>query len=503
LVAATRLTPSQVVSPTPTTYSELAAGSNHNCAITAGGGVHCWGSNGSGQLGINNVITSQFAAVAVSGISSGTTSITAGDAHSCAVVSGGARCWGSNARGQIGDGVNTVTPRFAPSAVTTLSSDVLAVAAGGNHSCALLTNGSVKCWGSNDFGQLGDGTTSQRTTPTAVSMPSDSGAVVAITAGKNHTCALTDKAAIYCWGANASGQLGSGDSVNRLLPTPLRLGNEITFNAPARAPQTQPTTLSATTALGGSVSFDTWTPSACSVSGTTVTGIALGWCGIRAFQPGEANLRANARQEFRLVRVTPPVFPVNATVAPTGAGTITCTPNPVETGTTAQCVVIPSIGRRTQSISGCGGTATAPGNNSMTTGLVTAACAVSATIGPFCNLDFTGDGQVDLLDAMVFSRYSLGFRSTALVVGVPTFPSGINPADFATTVVARILATGSPTMDLDGDGQQRALTDALLFHRLIAGIPAAGFMQGVSTAGARNTKALIASHVNAICGTSY
>ena len=119
------------------------------------------------------------------------TAITAGGQHTCALIStGGVMCWGYNSYGQLGDG--TTTDRWTPVEVSGLSSGIAAIAAGGgpaSHSCALTAVGGVKCWGANTDGQLGDGTTTDRWTPVDVSGLTSG--VAAITAGDYHTCALT------------------------------------------------------------------------------------------------------------------------------------------------------------------------------------------------------------------------------------------------------------------------------------------------------------------------
>ena len=101
------------------------------------------------------------------------------------------------------------------------------ITAGRNHTCALLNTGAVKCWGSNSNGQLGDGTTTDRKTPTDVSGLSSG--VTAITAGTEHTCALLATGAVHCWGNNASGQLGNGNTTDQLTPTPVTgLSSDVT-----------------------------------------------------------------------------------------------------------------------------------------------------------------------------------------------------------------------------------------------------------------------------------
>ena len=192
----------------------IAAGGLHTCALTSGGGVLCWGANTSGQLG-DGTTTQRLTPVAVNGLSSGVTAVAAGGLHTCAVTNGGALvCWGSNNNGQLGDG--TAANRLTPVAVSGLSSGVTAVAGGAFHSCAVTSAGGVVCWGRNEDGQLGDGTTTPRSTPAPVSGLSSG--VTAIALGSFHACALTGVGGIVCWGDNRYGQLGDGTTVKRLTP---------------------------------------------------------------------------------------------------------------------------------------------------------------------------------------------------------------------------------------------------------------------------------------------
>jgi hypothetical protein len=133
--------------------------------------------------------------------------------HTCAVTSAGAvKCWGSNFEGQLGDG--TTTNRFVPVGVIGLTGGVRAVAAGRYHTCALLFAGGAKCWGRNDEGQIGDGTNDNRLTPADVQGVSSA---LAIAAGNFHACMATALAA-QCWGLNSSGQLGDGTAESRNAP---------------------------------------------------------------------------------------------------------------------------------------------------------------------------------------------------------------------------------------------------------------------------------------------
>ena len=191
----------------------LAVGHDSNCAITAATGAVCWGANTNGGLGDGTTID-RSSPVAVSGLASGVAAIGAGSLHACALtVTGSVYCWGYNASGQLGNG-NT-TDHYTPSPVAGLSG-IAAIAVGGWHNCALTSTGGVLCWGDNGQGRLGDGTTSDRSTPTQVAGLASG--VVQITAGWYHTCALTSAGAVLCWGYNYYGQLGDGSTTNSAAP---------------------------------------------------------------------------------------------------------------------------------------------------------------------------------------------------------------------------------------------------------------------------------------------
>jgi len=198
----------------PYEITMVSAGSGHTCALTSSGGVKCWGDNDYGQLG-DGMITDRLTPVDVLGLTSGMTDVSAGDYHSCALTSeGGVKCWGENGFGQLGDG--TITSHSTPVDVGELTSGVIAIRAGKDHTCVLTETGGVKCWGSNEYGQLGDGTTDDRLTPVDVVGLTEE--VTSISAGRGYTCAVTASGGLKCWGYNYSGQLGDGTTTSSSTP---------------------------------------------------------------------------------------------------------------------------------------------------------------------------------------------------------------------------------------------------------------------------------------------
>lgn len=192
----------------------VAVGSAHACALTTSGAVKCWGSNGKGQLGDGTTI-SKYTPVNVSGMTSGAIAIAAGGSTSCALMSdGGVKCWGYNGAGVLGDG--TTTDRYTPVDVLGLASTASAVATDGQHTCVLLTSGGLQCWGFNSGGQVGDGTTTERHTP--VDVIGLTSGVTAIDVGLAYSCAVIVTGGVKCWGENSTAQLGYGVGPNQSSP---------------------------------------------------------------------------------------------------------------------------------------------------------------------------------------------------------------------------------------------------------------------------------------------
>jgi alpha-tubulin suppressor-like RCC1 family protein len=194
----------------------IALGAHFACALIGGGSVNCWGGNSYGQLGDGTTVPRPVP-VAVSGISKAT-AVATGGLHTCALIAtGGVECWGYNAGGQLGD--NSTTNRSVPGPVDGISTAV-AVSGGLYHTCALLSSGSVECWGYNYDGQLGDGSMTHESCPegdcstTPVTVIGISTAV-AIDAGDSQTCAVLVSGTIKCWGGNWLGQLGDGNMTHQ------------------------------------------------------------------------------------------------------------------------------------------------------------------------------------------------------------------------------------------------------------------------------------------------
>ena len=193
----------------PVTFTDVAAGGLHAVALGTDGKVYAWGSNTWGQLGDGTTTDSATPVVVHTPGGVAFTSVSAGTNQSYALSSTGVLyAWGLNTFGQLGNGTNTSSSTpvtvSAPAGVT-----FSAVSAGGLQTLALGTNHTVYAWGSNSFGQLGDGTTTNRNAPVAVTIP---GGATAVAAGGSHSLALASDGNVFAWGQGSSGQLGQGET---------------------------------------------------------------------------------------------------------------------------------------------------------------------------------------------------------------------------------------------------------------------------------------------------
>ena len=196
----------------------VSVGGEHACAVLKTGKLACWGDNSWAKLGTGNTTNSATPVEVNLGEGKEAVAVGNGDNHTCAILDDGSVvCWGLNIDGQLGD--ETSTARNVPvDADLGEGRSAVAISLGNNHTCALLDDNSVKCWGGNTYGQVGDGTSGNtRQTPVLVSL--DSGAKArAVSGGRFHTCAILDNGKIACWGANGDGQLGDGSNFVRATP---------------------------------------------------------------------------------------------------------------------------------------------------------------------------------------------------------------------------------------------------------------------------------------------
>jgi alpha-tubulin suppressor-like RCC1 family protein len=219
-----------VARPSPTdvrgveTATQIATGSGVSCALLAAGTIRCWGRNGRGSIG-DGTTTDRLSPTDVVSLGGVAVDLALGpmSAHVCAVMaSQSVRCWGPNRFGQLGDG--TTIDRATPTDVASLGGLATRVAAGGTATCALLTDGRVRCWGANGVGQLGIGTLGEMGPPADV--PLD-GSATDLSAGATHACAVLASGAVRCWGGNDSGQIGNGRT--QAAPSPVA----VTTSGPA------------------------------------------------------------------------------------------------------------------------------------------------------------------------------------------------------------------------------------------------------------------------------
>jgi alpha-tubulin suppressor-like RCC1 family protein len=205
--------------------AKVAASDESSCALLSTGHVDCWGNNVWGQLG-NGTATTSSTPVEVLGISDAT-QVAAGDYHACALLSTGhIDCWGNNLSGELGDGSEGEENGISTPVEVRGLTNATEVAAGGTHSCALLSTGEVDCWGFNHFGgELGDGSEENSDIPVGVHGISDA---TQVTAGSGHSCALLSTGHTDCWGENSFGELGDGSEENSEVPVEAQVASNAT-----------------------------------------------------------------------------------------------------------------------------------------------------------------------------------------------------------------------------------------------------------------------------------
>jgi alpha-tubulin suppressor-like RCC1 family protein len=299
-----------VVSPSDApleNVSTIAGGENDTCALLTSGDVKCWGDNGYGQLG-NGIAATRTTGPDVTVESTTAQAIAVGGFHGCALTtSKTVRCWGNNTFGQLGDG--TTTNRNTPVDVVGLS-NIVAITAGGEHSCALTSAGAVFCWGNGNFNQLGEASIGSSSVPVPITGLSSH--VSAVSSGYYHTCATTDRGSVQCWGENGAEQLGDAtDTVTSpRLVSAIRAGAAINFAPPIEVAKAAVITLHATSTSDFPVSFYTWTPSTCSLLDNVLTITGEGLCGVSAYHTGVNDIAAAPEQQ-RLIRINPDLIFAN------------------------------------------------------------------------------------------------------------------------------------------------------------------------------------------------
>lgn len=253
---------------------EIALGGWHTCARKGDGTLWCWGANFGGQLG-DGTTTDQATPVQVTSLAASVAEIAAGSWYTCARKGDGTLwCWGENFYGQLGEG--TTANKTKPVQVTSLGTSVSAVAAGANHACARKGDGTLWCWGRNEFGELGDGTTTQKTLPVQVAALGSG--VAGVACGWGHTCARKTDGTLWCWGGNNYGQLGDGTKTNASIPVHVTSLGTSVAEAAAGNEYTCARKTDGTLWCWGKVgaSSPTSVPGQISALGTSVAGVAVG-----------------------------------------------------------------------------------------------------------------------------------------------------------------------------------------------------------------------------------
>jgi len=216
--SSSQMSPAQLPLPTGVNLLKISTGDAHGCALTSNGNVLCWGSNEQGQLGIGQTMSYHSTPTYTTSFGRNVTGIDLGSYHGCGIMDNGlVKCWGWNNQGQLGDG--TTSTRTSPSQTSSFGNNrtAIQVSGGYQHTCAVLDNGSIACWGWNQYGQLGDGTTSLRTTPKLVSGFGANRTAISVSAGQYATCAVTSLGELYCWGNSGNGVFWDG-TTTRLEP---------------------------------------------------------------------------------------------------------------------------------------------------------------------------------------------------------------------------------------------------------------------------------------------
>lgn len=465
--------------------ADLQLGGFFACARTLVGGVKCWGANRVGSVGDGTSITSRPNPVDVLGLSSGVATLGAGLSHSCAVTTAGAAlCWGENASGQLGDGSTTV--RLSPTAVDGLSSGVARIAGGAYHGCAVLTSGGVKCWGGGSFpsapAYLGDGTTNQRLTP--VDVNGLSGGVDLIGAGSSFTCVKTNGGGVKCWGSNTYGEVGDGSTTARLVPVDVfGLTSGVVSIAVGYSSACVLTDLAGVKCWGYNGRGQLG-------DGTTVNRPLP--ADVPSLTSGVAQISAGADHFCALlIAGTVKCWGTNYS-GHLGDGTLTTRLAPVDVvglrapvtriaaGATSTCALLTDASVQCWGDNQVGQVGDGTVGFRTTASVYVAAPSFSQPLAVADRATVTAS-----LDGAIIARYLAGFSGNGLLQNLDL--SGSLRSDSAE--ISRYLEMIRPLMDVDGNGTYSPLSDGLLLMRYLLGVRGDALVAGALGAGATRQSA--------------
>jgi alpha-tubulin suppressor-like RCC1 family protein len=311
----------------------VSVGPNHSCAVMQSGVVNCWGANNVGQLGDSASIVSTSFSTSPQTVAavSGAVGISVNGNHSCALISNGTvKCWGSNSDGQLGGlTIGTDSSSFVDVAYV---SNAVGIAAGSQHTCAVLSNGTVKCWGDNTTKQGGRSGDDSVTPEIVVGIAN----ATAVSSGAGHTCALIGTNNAKCWGDGSNGILGDGVTTGPNA-TPVSVEKRVTqtiTTSPISAKTVNDTSISlagvATADSGAPVTYSnmTGTENVCSVSGTSISVLGAGVCKVQV----DADffgffMKTSDILEFSIAGVAPTVVTTDATSIAVTSATLNATVN--------------------------------------------------------------------------------------------------------------------------------------------------------------------------------
>ncbi|WP_295394559.1 RCC1 domain-containing protein [uncultured Thiodictyon sp.] len=325
------------------TIAQVSAGIYHTCALATDGTAACWGLNVYGQLG-NGTTSDSWVPVAVdrSGVLNGKTiaQVSAGTYHTCALATDGtAACWGDNGTGALGNGtnINSSVPVAVDRSGVLNGKTIAQVSAGTYHTCALATDGTAACWGSNGYSALGDGTNADSWVPVAVDRSGvlNGKTIAQVSVGSYHTCALATDGTAACWGLNGNGALGNGTTSDSCVPVAVDRSGVLNGKTIAQVSAGNLYTCALATdgtaacwgyngsgQLGNGTNADSWVPVAVDrsglLSGQSILDLSAGGSHMAAIVGRNANT-------------------ITATASPAAGGTVRCTPNPVSSGGASTC----------------------------------------------------------------------------------------------------------------------------------------------------------------------